>query len=122
MKTNKLLIPIALILVVAVLVVSGCVQQQGEANNTVSGDISPKTVTIKNFAFDPAGLSIKTGTIVNWVNEDSAPHTATLTGIFDSGILNTGQSFSYTFNIPGTYDYICTLHPSMRARVIVEPA
>ncbi len=76
-------------------------------------------VMIKDFAFSPSTLTVKKGTTVTWTNEDSAPHTATSGDVFDSGNLGTGQSFSYTFDEAGTFDYICTIHPSMEGAIIV---
>ncbi|HEY5520713.1 MAG TPA: plastocyanin/azurin family copper-binding protein [Candidatus Limnocylindrales bacterium] len=66
-------------------------------------------------------LMITLGTTVTWTNDDPAmPHTVTaVDGSFDSGQLAAGQSFSFTFDKPGQFDYYCTLHPWMRARVEV---
>jgi len=77
-------------------------------------------VTIADFAFDPPTLEIPVGTTVTWTNNDAAAHTATSTdGVWDSNILNTGDSFSYTFDEAGTFDYICSLHPNMKAQIVV---
>lgn len=76
-------------------------------------------VTIKNFAFDPATINIKKGDSVKWTNEDSAPHTVTGPG-FDSGTLNTGKTYSYTFNVAGSFDYQCNLHPRMKGTITVQ--
>ena len=77
-------------------------------------------VTIADFAFSPNVLEIPAGTTVTWTNNDAAPHTATSTdGVWDSAILNTGDSFSVTFDEPGTFDYICSLHPNMTAQIVV---
>ena len=67
-------------------------------------------------------LTIKAGTTVTWTNEDDqALHTVTaVDGSFDSGFLVVGESWSYTFDTPGEYEYFCTPHPWMRAKVIVE--
>ncbi len=67
-------------------------------------------------------LTIKAGTTVTWTNEDDqALHTVTaVDGSFDSGFLGVGESWSYTFDTPGEYEYLCTPHPWMRAKVIVE--
>lgn len=67
-------------------------------------------------------LRIKVGTTVTWTNDDAnMMHTVTeVNGLFDSGFLNTGQSWSYTFDTPGEYEYLCLPHPWMRAKVIVE--
>ena len=81
------------------------------------------SVTIRDFAFSPATISVPVGTTVTWTNEDSAPHTATSTsGVWDSGTLETGGSFSFTFDTPGSFSYFCAIHPSMRGTVVVTSA
>jgi plastocyanin len=63
------------------------------------------------------------GTVVTWTNSDVVAHTATATnpqGAFNSGNLNTGQSYSFTFDTAGTYDYFCSYHPFMKGTIIVE--
>ena len=78
------------------------------------------TVYIRDFYFEPAQLQVEPGTTVTWVNEGAAPHTVTANnGAYDSGTLQPGQSFSWTFNNPGTYGYYCAIHPSMTAAVTV---
>jgi amicyanin len=81
-----------------------------------------KTVAIKNYAFSPASLTIQVGDTVTWTNEDTAPHTVTVTSgpvTFNSGNLAKGQSFSYTFTVAGTYSYYCAVHPDMVGQVVV---
>ena len=76
---------------------------------------------IANLAFDPSAITVPTGTTVAWTNDDAPPHTVTSTdGVFDSGILDPGGSFSFTFNEPGTFDYVCQLHPQMQGTVTAE--
>ena len=81
------------------------------------------SVNVQNFAFDPPNITVAPGTTVTWVNNDQAPHTVTATdpaGAFDSGTLQPGQSFSFTFTQPGTtYAYYCAIHPSMTGTVTV---
>jgi plastocyanin len=80
-------------------------------------------VEIVDFAFAPQQLEIPVGTTVVFTNSDSAPHTATESGdtpLFDSGSLGTGESFEFTFDAPGTYEYICLIHPSMRGTIVVS--
>ena len=77
------------------------------------------TITISNFSFNPAQLTIKVGTTVTWTNDDQPPHQIK-SDSFNSGILNTGDSFSYKFNQPGTYSYSCAIHPSMTGTIIVQ--
>lgn len=77
-------------------------------------------LTMQNYAFQPANLQVKVGTTITWTNQDNAPHSVTFkNGMKDSGLLSQGQSFSYTFNTPGTYQYYCTVHPYMVATVTV---
>jgi plastocyanin len=91
---------------------------QGAAAAPVSGN----AVAIKNFAFSPTALKVKVGTKVTWTNEDTDAHTVTSlnnAGPLSSAALSTGQSYSYTFTKPGTYNYQCTIHPFMTASVTV---
>jgi len=82
------------------------------------------TVMIQGFAFAPATLVVKVGTTVTWTNRDTDAHTVTSQGSggpLTSTALSTGQSYSYTFTKPGTYSYLCTIHPFMTATVTVNP-
>jgi amicyanin len=77
-------------------------------------------VHIANFAFTPANIQVPVGTTVTWTNLDSAPHTVTFKqGMKGSGVLEKGQSFSYTFTEAGTFQYDCAVHPYMTATVTV---
>jgi plastocyanin len=81
------------------------------------------TIVIKNFAFDPSSLTVKSGTAVKWTNQDGASHAIVSdTGspaTFSSDSLSTGASYSFTFTQPGTYTYHCSIHPSMKGTIIV---
>jgi plastocyanin len=78
-------------------------------------------VSIDNFQFSPATLTVPTGTTVTWTNRDDMVHTVTsTTRVFSSSSLETDATFSYTFTSPGTYSYFCALHPRMTATVIVK--
>ena len=95
----------------------------GQTDNTTS---SRAFVTIVNYGFYPSTLTVSKGTTVTWVNMDFVQHTVTSgseqapTGLFDSGELGHMQSFSYTFNAPGTYTYFCDVHPDMTGTIIVK--
>ena len=80
-------------------------------------------VAIVDYGFDAAAIEIPVGTTVTWTNTGGVIHTTTSNdGLWDSGILNTGETFSYTFTEPGTYAYRCNLHPKMLATIVViEP-
>jgi plastocyanin len=81
---------------------------------------SGNAVTISNYSFGPATLTVKVGTTVKWTNQDTVAHTVTSdSGVFDSGNLPQGQSFSYTFATAGTYPYHCTYHAMMTGTVVV---
>lgn len=78
-----------------------------------------KNVNIQNFAFDPLTISVNVGDTVTWKNSDQAPHTATAVDkSFDSGRLNQGQEFSFTFTKAGTFQYVCAFHDRMQAGTI----
>lgn len=77
---------------------------------------------MQDIAFRPTEITVTTGETVTWRNDENVPHTTASRGqpLWESPILNQGQSFSYTFMNPGTYDYWCTIHPDMLAQVIVR--
>ncbi|MDQ4092424.1 MAG: cupredoxin family copper-binding protein [Actinomycetota bacterium] len=79
------------------------------------------TVVIKNFAFGPTSLAVAPGTRITVVNQDRAPHTVTARdNSFDTGTIAGGQRGEITApSLPGTYPYICTIHPSMTGTLIV---
>ena len=82
----------------------------------------PATISasIADFAFSPNQLTVKAGTKVMWTNSDAATHTVTSDdGVFESGSLSSGKTFSFTFSAPGSFSYHCGPHPSMRATVTV---
>ena len=80
------------------------------------------TVKIDNFNFEPEQLTVKPGTTVTWINEDDIPHTVVATAkAFRSKALDTDDKFSFTFTTPGSYEYFCSLHPHMKAEVVVAP-
>lgn len=75
-------------------------------------------VSIEDFTYIPANLTVNPGTEVIWTNKDPVPHTVT-SAEFGSGTLGPGESFSYTFEYDGTYEYDCSFHPQMKGKVIV---
>jgi plastocyanin len=76
---------------------------------------------IQAYLFVPDTITIKAGTVVNWINNDVVPHTVSASdGSWDSGKMLYGFSFSHGFAEPGTYEFQCTIHPVMKGRVVVE--
>lgn len=127
-------------LAVMFFIVAGCSQQVPARQQTApSTNIAPvmageqssspqqqnqQTVSILNYAFDPATVSVKSGTTVTWVNNDPVPHkivsgTGSADGLFGSNNLAQGESYSFTFATAGTFDYFCQIHPSMKGRIVV---
>src|SRR3712207_5030096 len=71
-------------------------------------------------SFSPNPVEVKVGETVTWINDDSGRHTVTSKdGVFDSGMMGTGQSFSFTFDKAGEYPYFCEPHPNMVGTVVV---
>ncbi len=95
----------------------------GRAQDTPAASTAPATVQVSifNYKFDPATLTVPAGTTVTWTNKDEIPHTVMSSdkGFKGSGGLDTGDSYSYTFDKPGSYEYYCTLHPFMKGKVVV---
>jgi len=96
-------------------------------NSTATASDNEKSiveVSIKNFAYSPATLKIAKGTTVKWTNEDTAKHTVSpsqgQTEPVESGLFGKGESYQYTFNQLGTFNYYCLPHPWMKAQIIVE--
>ena len=83
---------------------------------------APNQVFLQNIAYNPASLTVKVNTTVTWINKDDMDHTVTsLTNVFDSGVLHSGLSYSYTFTNTGTYPYSCQIHgPVMSGTIIVQ--
>ncbi len=80
-----------------------------------------RTIDIKEFRYAPTTLTVPVGATVTWINHDEEPHTVTsTTGRFGSAGLEHDEHFVQRFDTPGTYAYMCALHPHMRATVIVK--
>jgi len=80
-------------------------------------------VKIENFTFNPQKITVKAGTTVNWTNVDDIPHTVeATTKAFKSKALDKSDKFSFMFTTPGSYEYFCSLHPHMKASIVVEAA
>ena len=88
-------------------------QSVNPANEFGNATCFPEDATIFNFAFDPEPIVVDAGCTVRWTNTVPTQHdTVSDDALWDSGNLSDGESFSYTFNTPGTYLYSCTLHPA----------
>ena len=84
---------------------------------------APGSVTIKDFSFAPASVTVNVGDSVTWTNNGPTAHSATARdGSFDTGVFPRGESRSHTFQQAGSFAYICTPHPFMRCTVTVRAA
>ena len=78
-------------------------------------------VDIANFHYTPPTLVVAPGTTVTWKNADDSPHSVReRSGKFKSAALDTDDTFSQTFAAAGEYDYICSIHPYMRGKIVVK--
>jgi plastocyanin len=111
------------LLVIAILL-SGCVNttpspkaqptMAATPTATMAQSTNMVSVNISNFTFIPANITVTNGTMVTWTNNDAVQHTVTsVTGAFDSGNINPNGTYSYTFNQSGSFEYSCTIHPSI---------
>lgn len=118
-----LMLLLACVLVVAL---AGCGSGATSAPSSGSGSATPSSgggktteVTIKGFAFSPSSVDVAVGDTVNFTNQDSVTHTVTGDG-WDSGPLATGKSFSKKFDTAGTFNYKCSIHPTMTGVINVK--
>jgi len=92
------------------------------ARQVLAATETPAVITIDNFTFGPANLTVPAGTTVTWSNHDDIPHSVVATDkTFRSAALDTNESYSFTFRTAGTFAYFCGLHPHMTGKVIVTP-
>ena len=129
---------LSLLLIAVLLLAVGCPPPEEPAptptptpeDNEVNDEeaVDTDSVTIMDFEFDPQIIRVDTGTEVTWTNEGDASHTVVNQeteqyqegDLFNSGMIESGQDYSHTFEEAGEYPYYCDLHPQMRGRVIVE--
>lgn len=95
----------------------------GSNGSAVNQPTEPNKVSIQDFAFKPETITVKKGTEVTWTNQDSAKHDVSPTSGADdfkaSKLMAKGESYSFTFNTVGTYEYKCSPHPYMKGKVVV---
>jgi plastocyanin len=134
----KKIITLAIILGISVLIIGLSLsnynfeETNAEIEEIIKADVvMPTKVSrpgcdVEDICYIPSTIVVEKGKSITWINEDSSFHSVTSgfygepTGLFDSGYLDPYQSYTLSFDEFGTYDYFCTLHPWMKAQVIVE--
>ena len=105
--------------VFALVMFNACNKSSDTTGGNTSG--TSNSVSIKNFAFVTASLTVKPGTTVTWTNNDATTHTVTADdGSFDSGNIPVGGTFTHTFSAAGTVAYHCSIHTTMKANIVVS--
>jgi plastocyanin len=93
---------------------------QAQAQPQGERQVATAMVTIRNFKFEPAQVTLAVGETVQFINTDEEPHTVTSTnGAFNSKALDTNQTWNYTATKAGTFPYICSIHPFMKGTLTV---
>lgn len=125
-KVTKLKVVAALVIVGFATYVAYWVQTPIDNNSLRAQDLeaevpaesAPIEVSIEDFTFSPANLTVEKNASVIWTNKDAVSHTVSGDD-FSSGPLETGESFTYIFEQDGTFDYNCSFHPQMKGKVVV---
>jgi plastocyanin len=117
------------IIVSVIIVISGCKSNNSTYTYPTSppggGSPGANEVWMQNIAFVPASKTISVGTTITWTNKDNYPHQPTSgipnypDGLFKSGSLNNGDTFSYKFNTAGTFKYYCYIHGAMMTATMI---
>ncbi|HKR94479.1 MAG TPA: cupredoxin family copper-binding protein, partial [Candidatus Angelobacter sp.] len=104
-------------LVIVLIMMAGRAKSFGA---TAVQDKPATEVKIDNFVFAPNPVTVPAGTTIRWTNRDDIPHNVVAEDkSFKSKVMDTDESFTYTFSKPGTYNYFCSIHPRMTGKVVV---
>lgn len=111
---------VALLLVGALAMPSSALDRGARSSERSALAATGSRVKIVDFAFRPGTLTVAKGTRVKWTNKGAATHTSTSNkGVWDSGSIAPGGTFSHVFKKVGTFKYHCTIHPTMTAKIVV---
>jgi plastocyanin len=121
---SRLLISTAILLAI-LSIMNGCSKSTAydtpDPGPGTKGGPGTNEVWIQGMAFTPSTITVAAGTTIKWTNKDGFMHTVTSdTGLFDSGSMGSGATFSQQFNTPGTFPYHCAVHAGMKANVVVN--
>jgi plastocyanin len=91
------------------------------AQHAYADSAGPAKVEIEDFMFEPTSIRVKAGDTVTWLNLDEEPHTVVSdSGLFRSSAMDTNDSFKFKFDKPGTYRFVCSIHPRMVGTIVVQ--
>jgi plastocyanin len=134
LRRHRLLLALAAFVLVAA-VAAGCSSSKKSAATTTTAKATTTTaasvntgatIEISEYQFSPETVTVKAGQAVVWKNMGNVAHTVTETSTprtFGSADINPGQTFTQTFGTPGTYAYVCSIHPDrMHGTIVVQPA
>ena len=123
-NTSRALLCAVSFLSLSVIAIGSDMKQTDITTRPVLAAISTKQnkIEIKDFAFNPQTLTVKSGEKITWVNRDEEPHTivSVQKQFKKSTALDTDQEFTITAGAPGTYTYFCSVHPKMTGTIVVE--
>src|SRR2546430_1822842 len=117
-KALALFYPLSLIIVFSLS--GGCKKSSSSTPASSSSSTPPANeVWMQNTAFNPSSITVTVNTTVKWTNKDGMAHTVTSnTGLFDSGTVNSGGTYTHQFTTAGTFAYHCTIHSGMNGEMV----
>lgn len=124
---NKKIMAVFIIIIILVMVGFYFLKQASqntEVSSTQNSEnsLGKVSITISNFAFNPKAVTINKGDTITWINNDFIPHQLASNSLsaLHSDIMNDKQTYSFTFNESGTFDYHCVIHPMMKGSISVK--
>ncbi len=119
MRRLAILSSIILLVLLSSVSVTGCQQQAPTPTPAPTPEAATEhQITITNSGFEPPEINIKAKDTVTWTNQDTEHHTVA-GGIFDSGDMEPGETYSKTFTKTGILNYLCNYHPSEKGKIII---
>jgi plastocyanin len=116
MKRTALTLGLAALAIVAIMMAI-----RSRSFGATMDDKPAAAVKIDNFVFSPNPVTVPVGSTIRWTNQDDIPHNVVSDDkSFKSKVLDTDETFTYTFTKPGTYSYFCSIHPKMTGKVVVQ--
>jgi amicyanin len=111
------------VLLFILVVLNFCLAALGNETTNGAAVVDNKNkIEIKDFAFNPPTITVKSGETITWINRDEEPHTIVSVEkqFKKSPALDTDQQYTVTAGAPGTYSYFCSVHPKMTGTIVVE--